>query len=79
VTYISKIPDVQGAVSAALLALGDGNWKMGEGVQVGAVGKRAQPTSSSSAYGGMDGEEEGPDEGREVLEHYIRESYRWLV
>ncbi|TEB24086.1 hypothetical protein FA13DRAFT_1797469 [Coprinellus micaceus] len=73
VTYISKIPDVQGAVSAALLALGDGNWKMGEGVQVGAVGKRAQPTPSSSAYGGMDGEEEGPDEGREVLEHYIHD------
>ncbi|TFK18960.1 exocyst complex component, exo70 subunit [Coprinopsis marcescibilis] len=35
VTYISKIPEVQGAVSAALTALGDGNWKMGEGIQVG--------------------------------------------
>ncbi|KAF5342487.1 hypothetical protein D9611_001411 [Ephemerocybe angulata] len=35
VKYITKIPEVQGAVSAALLALGDGNWKMGEGVQVG--------------------------------------------
>ncbi|KAJ2935205.1 hypothetical protein H1R20_g1896, partial [Candolleomyces eurysporus] len=28
VKYISKIPEVEGAVSAALLALGDGNWKM---------------------------------------------------
>lgn len=35
VKYITRIPEVQGAVSAALLALGDGNWKMGEGIQVG--------------------------------------------
>ena len=52
---------------------------MGEGVQVGAVGKRAQPTSSGGAYGGMDGEEEGADEGREVLEHYIRESSSFFL
>ncbi|KAJ3494972.1 hypothetical protein NMY22_g19997 [Coprinellus aureogranulatus] len=66
VKYIQKIPSVQGAVSAALLALGDGNWKMGEGVQVGAVGKR----QGGAAYDeGMGGE----DEGREVLEHYIHD------
>ena len=35
-----KIPEVEAwAVSAALLALGDGNWKMGEGVQVGQKSK----------------------------------------
>ena len=28
------IPAVQEAVGSALLTLGDGNWKMGEGVQV---------------------------------------------
>ena len=28
------LPAVQEAVGAALLTLGDGNWKMGEGVQV---------------------------------------------
>ena len=28
------IPPVQEAVGSALLTLGDGNWKMGEGVQV---------------------------------------------
>jgi hypothetical protein len=30
---------VQSAVGSALLALGDGNWKMGEGVQVGMASK----------------------------------------
>ncbi|EKM76443.1 hypothetical protein AGABI1DRAFT_63122 [Agaricus bisporus var. burnettii JB137-S8] len=35
VKYVSRIPQVQAAASSALLALGDGNWKMGEGVQVG--------------------------------------------
>ena len=33
--YIERIPEVRDAVSTALLALGDGNWKMGEGTQVG--------------------------------------------
>ena len=28
------IPAVQDAVASALLTLGDGNWKMGEGLQV---------------------------------------------
>ena len=35
VKYLERIPQVRTAVSSALLALGDGNWKMGEGVQVG--------------------------------------------
>ncbi|EDR01299.1 exocyst complex component, exo70 subunit [Laccaria bicolor S238N-H82] len=35
VRYIAKVPEVRSAVSSALLALGDGNWKMGEGIQVG--------------------------------------------
>lgn len=35
VTYLERLPEVHGAASAALLQLGDGNWKMGEGVQVG--------------------------------------------
>lgn len=35
VRYLERIPKVRTAVSSALLALGDGNWKMGEGVQVG--------------------------------------------
>ncbi|KAF9443168.1 exocyst complex component, exo70 subunit [Macrolepiota fuliginosa MF-IS2] len=39
VKYIERIPQVQAAVSSALLALGDGNWKMGEGVQVGKSSK----------------------------------------
>ncbi|KAG2003723.1 hypothetical protein CC2G_004306 [Coprinopsis cinerea AmutBmut pab1-1] len=47
VLYISRIPDVQGAVSAALTALGDGNWKMGEGVQVG-MNKQFQEEDESS-------------------------------
>ncbi|KAF9527700.1 exocyst complex component, exo70 subunit [Crepidotus variabilis] len=35
VEYFQKVPEVQDAVESALYALGDGNWKMGEGVQVG--------------------------------------------
>jgi hypothetical protein len=35
VAYLGKLPVVKGAVGSALLSLGDGNWKMGEGVQVG--------------------------------------------
>lgn len=31
---MNAIPVVQDAVAASLLTLGDGNWKMGEGVQV---------------------------------------------
>jgi exocyst complex component 7 len=31
---MERIPDVQVAVASALLTLGDGNWKMGEGVKV---------------------------------------------
>lgn len=32
---MERLPEVKDAVAAALLTLGDGNWKMGEGVQVG--------------------------------------------
>ncbi|KAJ7493648.1 Cullin repeat-like-containing domain protein [Mycena latifolia] len=35
VKYLDRLPEVHGAAAAALLQLGDGNWKMGEGVQVG--------------------------------------------
>jgi exocyst complex component 7 len=35
VKYLKQIPDVEGAVSASLATLGDGNWKMGEGVGKG--------------------------------------------
>lgn len=35
IAYIERIPQVLSAVESALYALGDGNWKMGEGVQVG--------------------------------------------
>ncbi|KAJ7203663.1 Cullin repeat-like-containing domain protein [Mycena pura] len=34
VKYMDRLPEVQSAASAALLQLGDGNWKMGEGLQV---------------------------------------------
>ncbi|KAG6899569.1 hypothetical protein C0993_009148 [Termitomyces sp. T159_Od127] len=37
IRYMEKLPQVQAAVGSALLTLGDGNWKMGEGVQVGKV------------------------------------------
>ncbi|KAF8970319.1 exocyst complex component, exo70 subunit [Flammula alnicola] len=45
VTYIERIPQVQSAVESALYALGDGNWKMGEGVQVG-MGNKDDDDSS---------------------------------
>jgi exocyst complex protein 7 len=34
VQYLDRIPEVQDAAGSALLMLGDGNWKMGEGLQV---------------------------------------------
>ncbi|KAF8426818.1 Cullin repeat-like-containing domain protein [Boletus edulis BED1] len=36
---VNRIPEVQEAVRAALLALGDGNWKMREGKQIGKAQK----------------------------------------
>ncbi|KAG1727516.1 Cullin repeat-like-containing domain protein [Suillus lakei] len=39
VQYLNRIPDVQDAVGSALSALGDGNWKMGDGKQVGKTPK----------------------------------------
>ncbi|CAL1708427.1 unnamed protein product [Somion occarium] len=41
IQYMERLPEVQDAVASALLTLGDGNWKMGEGVQ---VGKGTKPT-----------------------------------
>ncbi|KAF8625717.1 hypothetical protein AX15_005229 [Amanita polypyramis BW_CC] len=35
VTYLGRLPAVKGAAGSALLSLGDGNWRMGEGIQVG--------------------------------------------
>ena len=32
---MERLPELQDAVGPALQMLGDGNWKMGEGVQVG--------------------------------------------
>ncbi|KAG1772900.1 Cullin repeat-like-containing domain protein [Suillus placidus] len=39
VQYLNHIPDVQDAVGSALSALGDGNWKMGDGKRVGKTPK----------------------------------------
>ena len=39
VKYLQKIPEVRDAVGSALVALGDGNWRMGEGIQVGKASK----------------------------------------
>ncbi|OCH84783.1 hypothetical protein OBBRIDRAFT_798791 [Obba rivulosa] len=41
VQYMEKIPEVRDAVAGALMTLGDGNWKMGEGTQVGKANKSA--------------------------------------
>ncbi|KAF9218254.1 hypothetical protein BS17DRAFT_791873 [Gyrodon lividus] len=46
VQYLDRIPEVQEAVGSALLALGDGNWKMGDGKRVGKAQK--QSTSEMS-------------------------------
>ncbi|KAI0341310.1 hypothetical protein BDW22DRAFT_289045 [Trametopsis cervina] len=35
IQFIERIPEVRTAVASALITLGDGNWKMGEGVKVG--------------------------------------------
>ncbi|KAH7922923.1 hypothetical protein BV22DRAFT_1036983 [Leucogyrophana mollusca] len=39
VKYMERIPEVQEAVGSALLSLGDGNWKMGDGKQIGKAQK----------------------------------------
>ncbi|KAF7369326.1 hypothetical protein MVEN_00260900 [Mycena venus] len=39
VKYMDRLPEVHSAAAAALLQLGDGNWKMGEGVAVSAEPK----------------------------------------
>jgi exocyst complex protein 7 len=40
------LPAVQEAVGSMLLTLGDGNWKMGEGVQVGKGAKLGEGDES---------------------------------
>lgn len=55
VKYMERLPEVQSAAGAALIALGDGNWKMGEGTTLGP--KTAKPLSSG-------------DESI-ILQHYI--------
>ena len=40
VVYLEKLLAVQDAAASALLTLGDGNWKMGQGTQ---IGKTKQP------------------------------------
>ena len=47
VKYIEKIPRVRTAVESSLNALGDGNWKMGEGIQVGKGVKTEEADHSS--------------------------------
>ncbi|KAG6915578.1 hypothetical protein DXG01_010879 [Tephrocybe rancida] len=42
IKYMERLPQVEAAVGAALLTLGDGNWKMGEGVQVGKAAKAGE-------------------------------------
>lgn len=32
--FLERVPEVKTAVGSALLKLGDGNWKMGEGITV---------------------------------------------
>jgi exocyst complex protein 7 len=34
VEFLERVPQVKTAVGSALLKLGDGNWKMGEGITV---------------------------------------------
>jgi exocyst complex protein 7 len=36
---MERLPQVEAAAASALITLGDGNWKMGEGVQVGVTAK----------------------------------------
>lgn len=42
VQYMERMPEVQDAVGSCLHTLGDGNWKMGEGLQVAKGGQRAE-------------------------------------
>ena len=39
VQYVERLPEVRSGAASALTKLGDGNWKMGEGVQVGKTPK----------------------------------------
>lgn len=43
---METLPQVQTAVGSALVSLGDGNWKMGEGVQVGKAAKAGESDES---------------------------------
>ena len=39
---MKQLIQVEDAVCSALMALGDGNWRMGEGVQVGKASKLSE-------------------------------------
>ncbi|KAH9954763.1 Cullin repeat-like-containing domain protein [Russula dissimulans] len=45
--YLEQLLDVRDAVGAALMLLGDGNWKMGDGIQVKANKGKPAPGSES--------------------------------
>ncbi|KAH9933099.1 hypothetical protein B0H21DRAFT_835843 [Amylocystis lapponica] len=49
VEYIERISELQDATSVILLILGDGNWKMGEGAQVGKVPRLADEKSKATS------------------------------
>ncbi|CCM01344.1 uncharacterized protein FIBRA_03394 [Fibroporia radiculosa] len=42
VEYLERLPEIREAVIAVLQTLGDGNWKMGEGAQVGKSGRSTE-------------------------------------
>ena len=50
IKYIENIPRVRPAIESSLHALGDGNWKMGEGVQVGKDVKTDEGEHSSILF-----------------------------
>jgi exocyst complex component 7 len=45
---MERLPDVKIAVESALTTLGNGNWKMGEGVQVGGRNARGDDNEESA-------------------------------
>lgn len=62
--YLEKLPEVQSAAGAALLDLGDGNWKMGEGAPLTAKAK---------------GPKLGAGDEQVILSHYVCASFACLL
>ncbi|KIY67553.1 hypothetical protein CYLTODRAFT_454368 [Cylindrobasidium torrendii FP15055 ss-10] len=56
VKYMNRLPEVRSAAGLALVTLGDGNWKMGDGKQVGMPKKDDTSATTSEAV---------------LLDHYI--------